>query len=79
MTNLHCTPELAAFLDARRRADEAQAGFAAALARLKALDARPEQPRRSTLIGVAPPSRPLTQQRAAFVAAALGMRPSGRY
>jgi hypothetical protein len=80
MTHLNCTPELENFRAQRDRFYLAQADFAAALAKLKALSATPPpaRPRQPTIIGVAPPNN-RNQQRAAFIAAALGMRPSGRY
>lgn len=78
MTHLNCTPELENFRAQRDRFYAAQADFAEALARLKALSvAAAPRPRQPTLIGVAPAGN--VQPRPYQVAAALGMRPSGRY
>lgn len=76
---MHCTPELTAFLDARARFEQAQAGFTAALSKLKALDAPAAPERRPTLVGVAPPSSSLRLEQPHITAAALSARPNGRY
>lgn len=67
MTPMHCTPELTAFLDARARFEQAQAGFTSALSKLKALSVE------------APPSSSLRSDSAHITAAALSARPNGRY
>lgn len=73
-----CTKQLADFLAARDRVQAALEGQAEALRRLKSLDAPAPRPRTPTLLGVAPASNQ-TEARRAFVAAALGQRPNGRY
>lgn len=73
-----CTRELADFIAARDRVQAALEAQADCLRRLKALDAPAPRPRTPTLIGVAPAASQ-TDARRAFVAAALGQRPSGRY
>jgi hypothetical protein len=76
-----CTKELAEFIAARNRVQAALDAQADCLRRLKALDAPTPRPRTPTLIGVAPAASPVqsSNARRAFVAAALGQRPNGRY
>ena len=73
-----CTKELADFIAARDRVQAALDAQADCLRRLKSLDAPTPRHRTPTLIGVAPVATQ-TQARRAFVAAALGQRPNGRY
>ena len=78
MNRITCTRELADFIAARNRVQAALEAQADCLRRLKSLDAPAPRPRTPTLIGVAPAANQ-TQARRAFVAAALGQRPNGRY